>query len=105
MASMHLKHPGFILAVMMFASPKTWADAVQMHDFIYLRTGMSEAEVLYRIGPSDHETVAYDYFHNILHKIWYYIPGKDEASNKKWITEIHFNRDGRITALDRYKPE
>ena len=105
MATMRLKQAGFIAATMIFVSLKVVAGAVPMNDFIYLRTGMSEAEVLYRIGPYDHETVAYDYFHNILHKTWYYIPDKGEVGNKKWITEIHFNRDGQVTALDRYKPE
>lgn len=102
---MYLKQPKFIAAGLIFASLEVTADAVPMRDFIYLRTGMSEAEVLYRIGPYDHETIAYGYYHNILHKIWYYIPQKGEVSNKEWITEIRFNGDGQVIALDRYKPE
>ncbi len=102
---MRLRRVGFIATGMIFVCFNVMADAVPMSDFIYLATGMSEAEVLYRIGPYDHETIAYDYYHNVLHKIWYYIPDQSEVGNRKWITEIRFNGHGHVTALNRYKPD
>ena len=74
------------------------ADAINMRDYIKLRKGMSEAEVLYRLGSPDHETIKSDYHHNILRKSWFFIPAK---SSDKWITEIEFNSNGRIINLDR----
>ena len=74
-----------------------------MRDYNLLSTGMSEAEILYRLGPYDHETVTYGRFYTIFQKTWYYIPGRDETSNKRWITEIQFNDRGLVTGLDRYR--
>lgn len=75
------------------------AEAIDMRDYIKLRKGMSEAEVLYRLGAPDHETVKSDYDHNILRRTWFYIPS--QQSTDKWITEIEFNSRGRIINLDR----
>jgi hypothetical protein len=86
------------------AGPGARADSVPMPDYIRLSIGMTEAEVLYRIGPYDHETVAYDHYHFILYKTWYYIPAPGEARNNEWITEVRFDGRGLVTALDRYKP-
>ncbi len=80
------------------------ADSIPMKDFIRLKPGMPEAEVLYRVGLYDHETVATDYFHNVIQKTWYYIPARSEFSNAHWITEIGFDGSGRMIAIDRYKP-
>jgi outer membrane protein assembly factor BamE (lipoprotein component of BamABCDE complex) len=80
------------------------ADSIPMTDFIQLKTGMTEAEVLYRVGVYDHETVATDYFHNVIQKTWYYIPAHSERSNSHWITEIVFDGTGRMISIDRYKP-
>ena len=80
------------------------ADSVDMRDYNLISNGMSEAEVLYRLGPYDHETEATGFFNNIQHRTWYYIPRQDEDSNRKWITEIRFDSHGRVTARDRYKP-
>ena len=77
------------------------ADMIPMRDFIQLRRGMSEAEVLYRVGRFDYETVRTDYFHNVVEKRWYYIPHQ-EGSNK-WITEIVINNHGKIKHMDRYR--
>ena len=77
------------------------ADMIPMRDFILLEQGMSEAEVLYRIGPYDYETVNTDHHHNIVDKIWYYIPA--DRGSDKWITEIIIDRNGRIKAMERYR--
>tara|TARA_R110000782_G_scaffold73615_1_gene147272 strand:+ start:1979 stop:2272 length:294 start_codon:yes stop_codon:yes gene_type:complete len=75
------------------------ADAIDMRDYIKLRKGMSEAEVLYRLGSPDHETLKTDYHHNILRKSWFFIPAPQ--SSDKWITEIKFDSNGKIIDLDR----
>lgn len=79
----------------------TSADEIDMRDYIKLRKGMSEAEVLYRLGAPDHETSKTDYHHNILRKTWFFIP--TQQSSRKWITEIEFDSNGRIINLDREK--
>ncbi len=75
------------------------ADMIPMRDFIRLKNGMSEAEVLYRVGAPDHESLFLDYNHNLLHKVWYYIPA-GTASNS-WITEITFDHAGAVQSLER----
>jgi hypothetical protein len=62
---------------------------------------MSEAEVLYRVGPYDHETRYTDYDHNIVRKIWYYIPAR--STSNSWITEIEFDANGLVQSLARYR--
>ena len=77
------------------------ADAIAMRDYITLRTGMSEAEVLYKFGPSDHETIRSDRLDFVLSKTWFYIPIR--SSTDKWITEIKFDSNGRLIKRDRYR--
>jgi len=79
----------------------SFADMIPMRDYIQLRRGMSEAEVLYRVGKFYHESIASDYHHNITRKIWYYIPKK--STSKNWITEIEFDSRGLIQQLERYR--
>ena len=102
MKMMKIKVNQIFLLYLLVVNNLAMAASIDMHDFIRLKTGMSEAEVLYRVGPYDHETVTYGYY-GTLYKIWYYIPAINETSNKKWITEIKFDNSGRISALDRYK--
>jgi hypothetical protein len=92
------------LLPLLLSGPDSVADSVDMRDYNLISNGMSEAEVLYRLGPYDHETVTTGFFNNILHKIWYYIPRQDEDSNRQWITEIRFDSSGQVTARDRYRP-
>jgi len=77
------------------------ADGIDMRDYITLRSGMTEAEVLYKFGPSDHETIRSDRLDFILSRTWFYIP--DRSSNDKWITEIKFDSNGRLIKRDRYR--
>jgi hypothetical protein len=93
-----------IIPLLFFGTTAAIADSVDMRDYNLISNGMSEAEVLYRLGPYDHETVATGFFNNVLHKTWYYIPRQDEVSNRKWITEIRFDSNGRVTARERYRP-
>ena len=77
------------------------AEAIDMRDYITLRTGMTEAEVLYKFGPSDHETIRSDRLDFILSITWFYIP--DRSDSEKWITEIKFDSNGRLIKRDRYR--
>ena len=86
--------------VFVFSSAAS-ADAIDMRDYIMLKKGMSEAEVLYRFGPYDHETIRSDTYNYVLEKTWYYIPAN--GSTNDWITEIRFNSKGKIVDLERYK--
>lgn len=90
-----------LLLFLIFYGSQTSADAIDMQDFNLLRNGMTEAEVLYRIGPPDHETVKSDHYNHVFSRTWFYIPAQN--SNKKWITEIQFNADGELRSRDRYR--
>ena len=72
-----------------------------MRDYIMLDRGMSEAEVLYRVGPFDHQTVSSDYHENIVRKVWFYIPTREDTDS--WITEIEFDNSGAVQSLKRYR--
>lgn len=72
-----------------------------MRDYNLLSRGMSEAEVLYRVGPYDHETRYTDYDHAVTRKVWYYIPARVTSSS--WITEIEFDQNGSVQSLVRYR--
>ncbi|MBI2994928.1 MAG: hypothetical protein HYY48_12250 [Gammaproteobacteria bacterium] len=72
-----------------------------MRDYIRLDRGMSEAEVLYRVGPYDHQSISSDHYHNIIRKTWYYIP--ERRNSDSWITEIEFDHGGIIQSLRRYR--
>lgn len=95
-----------------FAVPLTWAalvcgsassvaGEVDMRDYIMLDEGMTEAEVLYRLGPYDHETVYSDYYHLPIRKRWAYLPAH---GRRGWVTEITFDHRGRIQQIERYRP-
>jgi outer membrane protein assembly factor BamE (lipoprotein component of BamABCDE complex) len=87
-----------LLIVLLYGSVAS-ADEIDMRDYIKLSKGMSEAEVLYRLGSPDHETIKSDYHRNVLRKTWFFIPLSQNRG--KWITEIEFDSNGRIINLDR----
>tara|TARA_B100001250_G_C19049262_1_gene465072 strand:- start:98 stop:394 length:297 start_codon:yes stop_codon:yes gene_type:complete len=90
-----------LLLVFSISSTSVVADAIEMRDYITIRTGMSEAEILYKFGPSDHETIRSDRLDFVLSKTWFYIPIR--SSNDKWITEIKFDSNGKLIKRDRYR--
>ena len=89
-----------LLCILLYGS-LTSADEIDMRDYNLLRNGMTEAEVLYRLGPSDHETVRNDQYNYLLSKTWFYIPA--QKSDNKWITELRFNANGELISRDRYR--
>ena len=90
-----------LLLLILLYGPLASADAIDMQDYILLRNGMTEAEVLYRIGPYDHETIKSDRYNYILTKTWFYIPPHN--STNKWITEIRFDANGKVVSRDRHR--
>lgn len=81
------------------------ASEIDLRDYIKIDEGMSEAEVLYRLGPYDYETV-YGFgfgYHGRLptYKRWAYLPAR---GHNGWITEISFSYDGHVSRLERYRP-
>ena len=78
------------------------AGAVDLRKFALLRDGMTEAEVLYRLGPYDHEAIYYGHYDAPVKKVWYYIPNGHYSGD--WITEITFDSNGLVQKLDRFKP-
>ncbi len=97
--SLFLKLPAFVLMLGLLP-PSVSADSLSMRDYHLLDIGMSQAEVEYRVGPPDRESVLGDGIHGPTRIIWYYIP---DAANG-WISEIIFDSHGRIRDLKRYKP-
>ncbi len=90
-----------LLLSLLLASVHAVAGEVNMRDFIKIRNGMTEAEILYLLGPYDHETLTIDRFDTIFDKTWFYIPGT--RGNGKWITEFRFDARGRLIGSDRYR--
>ena len=77
------------------------AAEVDMRDYIMIDEGMTEAEVLYRLGPYDYETVFSDYYHFPIRRRWAYLPA---YGRRGWITEITFDHRGRVQQIERYRP-
>ncbi len=77
------------------------AEKIDMRDFIQLKRGMSEGEVLFRVGASNYESVYSNHHNEILKKVWYYIPTQNGFN--AWITEITFDRRGTVSVLNRYR--
>lgn len=94
-----LKLPVFVLMLGLLP-PTAGADSLGMRDYHLLDIGMSQAEVEYRVGPPDRESVFGDGIYGPTRVIWYYIPDRDNG----WISEIIFDAHGRIRDLKRYKP-
>lgn len=90
-----------LLAAGLAAISQAHADTMPMRDFHLLDIGMSQAEVEYRVGPPDRESV-FDggYYGGPRKIIWYYIPQNPNG----WITEIIFDSHGKIKDTKRYKP-
>ena len=76
------------------------ADHVDFSDYRMLKRGMSEAQVVSRIGEPDRETV----IDNALpyKKIWYYLP--DGGYSWQFITIITIDANGRVSRIERERP-
>ncbi|MBL1142461.1 MAG: hypothetical protein D8M62_10490 [Proteobacteria bacterium] len=94
-----MKNSILLLLVLLYG-PLASADAIDMRDYIILKNEISEAEVLYKFGSPDHETINTDYYNHIRSKTWFYIPV--QSGSNKWITEFKFNGNGKLISKDRY---
>lgn len=90
-----------ILLLFVLYGPLASAEAIDMRDYIILKNKITEAEVLYRFGAPDHETINSDHRNFIQSKTWFYIPAK--SGSNKWITEFKFNGNGKLISKDRYR--
>ena len=97
---MHPWSRNLCLVAVLFGKPGLAAE-VDMRDFVRLQRGMTEAEVLYRLGRYDHETVFTDAYHQPIRKRWSYLPA---YGRRGWITEITFDSRGLVSGLERYRP-
>ena len=88
-----------IILLLYIFSCLTYSAGIEMRDYMTIRTGMSEGEVLYKFGNPDHETTRSDRLDFTLSKTWYYIP--EQASHNKWITEIKFDSNGKVIKRER----
>ena len=100
------KRPSWLLLLALTSLAKSaLASEVDLRDYIKLDEGMSEAEVLYRLGPYDYETVyglGFGYHGRLpTYKRWAYLP---QHGHDGWITEISFSYDGHVCNLERYRP-
>ena len=78
-----------------------FAEAIALRDYVLLRRGMTEAEVLYRIGTFDRETIRSNRYDSILSRSWFYIPTQKSAN--KWISEFRFDANARLIFKDRFR--
>jgi len=83
------------------ASLPCGADMIPFERYIQLKNGMTEAEILYRAGPPDYESVATDRYDSVLRRVWFYMP--PQPSGDAWISEIEFDRGGIVQQLRRYR--
>lgn len=90
-----------LLLLFLIYSSFAAADAIDMRDFIIVKSDITEAELLYKFGAPDHETVNSDRYNYILSKTWFYIPEKNDSN--KWVSEFRFNGNGRLISKDRYR--
>ena len=90
-----------LAGLLLAAAPAVPADMIPMRDYNLLSRGMTEAEVLFRVGRYDHQSSYGDYHHNIIRKTWYYIPEK--KGSQSWISEIEFDGNGVVQELRRYR--
>jgi hypothetical protein len=95
-----MKKTTFLLLVLLYGEYAS-ADAIDMKDYLILKNQVSEAEVLYNLGPPDHETLNSDCYNQVLNKTWFYIP--ERQSQNKWISEFRFNGNGKLISKDRYR--
>jgi hypothetical protein len=99
--------PALVFSTVFSLAGATWSAAtavageVDMREYIMIDEGMTEAEVLYRLGPYDYETVFSDYYHFPIRRRWAYLPA---YGKRGWITEITFDFRGRVQQIERYRP-
>ena len=95
-----MKHCGFmvIMAFLLLIAASAWAGQVDLLDFGHIENGMTEAEVLLRLGPPDRESFDGYTFENALTKSFYYFSEPERYQNI--LTVIKFV-GGRVVRKER----
>jgi hypothetical protein len=75
------------------------ADQVDLLDFGMIQRGMSEAEVLVRLGPPDHESLEGFSTSNLLIKSYFYFSEPGRYQN---ITTVIKFKGGRVVMKERF---
>lgn len=83
-----------LLGLATLASPAEAADAKERK---FIREGMAEGEVLYKIGKPDHESILRSERGKPEEKAWTYFPGYGDAQT---LTIVTF-RSGLVARVDR----
>lgn len=81
-------------------SPATLAEAIPFDDYIFLKEGMSEGEVLLRVGPPDFVSVVDNFY--LQRRIWYYLPDGNYSGDR--LTELTFDVRGKVIQIERSNP-
>lgn len=89
-----------LIAFLLGLSPQARANAIPFNDYIFLREGMSQAEVLLRVGPPDFVSVVNTFF--IYTAIWYYLPDPSYSGTR--LTELTFDFRGKVIDIERKNP-
>ncbi|MFB0507635.1 MAG: hypothetical protein ACETWT_12970 [Thermodesulfobacteriota bacterium] len=84
--------------VAMLASPAA-AGQVDLREFGLIQRGMSEAEVLVRLGPPDHESFEGFTPNNLLLKSYFYF---SEPDRHQEITTVIKFKGGRVVRKERF---
>ncbi len=88
----------WLLWLSLLALSAARADEIPFHQYRLLERGMSSAEVQYRVGAPDRETLVNTQY--VFRRIWYYLP---ERSTGGWLSRIEFGPDDRVDALARHR--
>jgi len=86
---------GLLLAV-----ANATAAPIDFSDYRLLERGMSEAEVLMRVGEPDRKFATEG--GQVGSTAWHYLPG--DGDSWQFITIITIGSDGRVTGLERQNP-
>ena len=85
------------LLVLTLAAASASAAAVDARERGFIRQGMAEGEVLFRIGKPDHEAFVRDVKGQAEEKTWTYFPDSRDAQTLTIITI----RGGVVSSIDR----
>lgn len=89
-----------LLFTLLGNSSHAYAEAIPFEDYIFLEVGMSEGEVLLRVGPPDYESQIGSFYFS--QKIWYYIPDGSYSGDR--LTKITFDVVGNVIDIERTNP-
>ena len=90
-------HSGHFFAAALLAAACTTASAADANERKFIREGMSEGEVLFKIGKPDHEAFVRNVKGEPEEKTWTYFPHSRDPQTLTIVT-LHA---GLVTRIDR----